>query len=530
MRRYFVIAYVIVGLLGFLLIAAKFDLVEMEAFDTLKSTLRKGYAPALTGDRGWVNTEKPIKLSELKGKVVLLNFWTYCSINSRHAIDDIKKLEIKYKNELVVIGVHTGKFTNESELDNIRQAVFRNEIKHPVINDATFTLWHKYHVNSWPTMILIKPDGFASAYFAGEGNYNEMDKKIGETVAEYREKGTLNEQPISFGMEVNEYGNQFLLYPGKVLADEATNRLFIADTNHNRIVITDLKGEVVYIVGNGLQTRNDGSFETSGFNRPQGMVLNGNLLYVADSGNNLIREIDLEKEIVKTVAGTGERASFMEEGGIGLNVNLNSPWDLCYFNNKIYIAMAGSHQIWVMDMGSYSVAPFAGNCRLARIDGPLLSSSLAQPGGIATDGMNLYFADSETSSIRSAELKENGLVSSLIGLELFQFGDQDGLKSVAKLQHPLGVMYHNGQLYIADTFNHKIKVLDMDNYYCKTIFGNGLPGNKDGGSPQFYEPGGLSIANGKLYIADTNNHSIRVADLNSGEVSTLQIKSVLSMP
>lgn len=523
MRRYFVVAYAIIGLLVFLLIAAKFDLIEVEALKGLKSTLRKGYVPELTGGRGWVNTKKPVELSSLKGKIVLLNFWTYCCINCRHTLEEIKKLEKKYPAELIVIGVHTGKFTNESNLENIRQAVLRNNIKHPVINDATFAIWHKYHINAWPTIVLINPEGFGSGLFTGEGNYAEIDKKISELIVEYKGKGLLDETPVSFESEIDQSLAGNLSFPGKVIADEKTDMLFIADTNHNRIVITDLQGKVLHVAGNGIAGRNDGNFSDAGFKQPQGMAFDGNVLYVADTGNNLIRELNIKNRTVKTIAGTGEQSAPFEKAGVAINKPLNSPLDLCLINNKLYIAMAGAHQIWMLNLQSNRIEPFAGNCREARVDGPLLSSSLAQPGGITTDGKKLYFADSETSSIRSADLDRHGTVTSIIGSELFLFGDKDGIGSQAKLQHPLDVHFYNGMLYVADTYNNKIKVIDIEDYTCKTLFGVGKLGDYSDKETIFYEPRGLTIANGKLYIADTNNHSIKIADLNTKEISTLQI-------
>ncbi|MGR3177283.1 MAG: thioredoxin-like domain-containing protein [Candidatus Anammoxibacter sp.] len=523
MRKYFVVAYVIIGLLALLLIAANFNLIELEGFNRFKASFRKGNALELDGGRGWLNTDKPVLLSELRGKVVLLDFWTYCCVNCLHTMKDIKRLEAKYPNELVVIGVHTGKFTNESETDNVRQAILRHGIKHPVVNDATFAIWHKYNVNAWPTFVLIDPKGFVAGYYSGEGNYEAIDSKISEIVLESREKGILDEEPVSFVLESDNSVTRNLSFPSKVVADENSNRLFIADTNHNRIVITDLDGKLIDIVGDGSVGRVDGAFSGSSFYHPRGMVYNNNILYVADTENHLIRKLDLKGKRVSTIAGTGIQAGFMAGSGDGTATALNSPWDLTFVNDQLYIAMAGSHQIWKMDMANGQVQPFAGNSHQARVDGALLDSSLAQPSGIATDGTKLYFTDSETSSIRTADLNPEGMVNSIIGLALFLFGDKDGIGNDVRLQHPLGIVYYEDMIYISDTYNHKIKLVNPLDQSCKTLLGDGKAGNMDGKACQFYEPDGLAFANGSLYIADTNNHVIRVADIISGEVSTLQI-------
>ena len=528
MRKYFVIAYVIIGLLVFFLIASTFDFKWMGNFNIFKSSsLRKGTAPSIASEYGWVNTDEPIRMKELRGKVVLLDFWTYCCINCMHTLRDIKRLEAKYPNELVVIGIHSGKFTNESLIENVRQAVIKNGIKHPVVNDASFAIWHRYSIKAWPTFVLIDPDGIGAGYFSGEGNYEAMDEKISLVISEFRANGRLNEEPVSFVLEVDNTTIESLSFPGSVYADEESNRLFIADTNHNRIVITDLEGEVIDIIGDGTSGRVDGEFSVANFRKPNGMCYSNDTLYVTDTENHLVRKLDFKERIVSTIAGTGKQAVYMaEKGGNGLDISLNSPWDVVLVKGKLYITMAGSHQIWVMDLASNQIHPFAGNGRQNRIDGPRLESSLAQPGGITTDGTKLFFVDSETSSVRISDLNNNGEISSIIGSHKFMFGDKDGIAGEALLQHPLGIAHHNGVLYVADTYNHKIKIVRTRDKSCGTYLGTGKAGKEDGKLSQFYEPAGLSFAKGRLYIADTNNHTIRVVNIDSGDVSTLKINGL----
>src|SRR5437762_1763686 len=189
-------------------------------------------APELTGGRGWLNTDKPLTIAGLRGKVVLLDFWTYGCINCIHIIPDLKRLEAKYANQLVVIGVHSAKFTNERETDNIRRIILRYELEHPVVNDADFAIWQAYAVRAWPTRYLIDPAGYVLDRFEGEGQYEEIDKLIGDTVTEFRKRGQLNEQPLRLALERAQVGDLPLAFPGKVLADAPTGRLFIADSNH----------------------------------------------------------------------------------------------------------------------------------------------------------------------------------------------------------------------------------------------------------------------------------------------------------
>src|SRR2546430_552893 len=483
-------------------------------------------APELTGGRGWLNTDKPLSLAALKGKVVLLDFWTYGCINCMHIIPDLKKLEKRYPNELVVIGVHSAKFENEKDTENIRRIVLRYEIEHPIYNDSDFKIWNAYAVNAWPTRYLIDPAGYVIGRLSVEGGYEALDRVIGDTIAEFRKRGELNEAPLKLVLEKAKVGDLPLAFPGKVLADEKTDRLFIADSDHNRIVIAKLDGTLVDVIGTGAHGMVSGSFETASFSRPQGMALDGDKLYVADTENHLIRRIDLKARTVETIAGTGLQSHQYGESGPAQKIALNSPWDLQFVGRTLYIAMAGPHQIWKLELDRQEISTFAGSGREARLDGALTESGFAQPSGLATDGKFLYVSDAEANIIRAIDLGPNRHVRTLVGGNLFDFGDEDGTGNGVRLQHPLGLARWNGQLLVADTYNHKIKLLDPSARRVKSFAGSRKPGQTDGIKSSFYEPGGLSVAGDKLYVADTNNHAIRVVDLNTKETRTLPIKGL----
>jgi len=482
-------------------------------------------APDFTGATGWLNVKEPLSIAGLKGKIVLIDFWTYCCINCMHVLPDLKKLEARYPKELVVVGVHSAKFQNEKDTANIQNAIARYRIEHPVANDANFAIWKAYDVHAWPTLVLVDPDGFIAGTVSGEGNYEMLDRSIAKLASEFRAKGKLNEQPIErlnskFNIQNSKTG---LLFPGKIIADEKSKRLVIADSNHNRILITDLKGRVIAVIGSGNAGLRDGNFSVAEFNHPQGMAMRDGTLWIADTENHALREVDLTTKTVKTLAGTGHQAHEHGLGGDGLKTDLNSPWDLTVVGDQLFVAMAGSHQIWLYDLKSGRVEPFAGNGRENIQDGPRQDASLAQPSGVTTDGKTLYVADSEVSAVRSVSLATGGGVETLIGKGLFEFGDKDGFVDDARLQHPLGIAWSNGKIYLADTYNHRVKVIDPVAKTSVAFLGTGKSGREDGSKPSFNEPGGLAIAGGKLYIADTNNHLIRVADLKTGMVRTLKL-------
>ena len=483
-------------------------------------------APEITGGRGWLNTDKPLSLAALKGKFVLLDFWTYGCINCIHIIPDLKKLEAKYANQLVVIGVHSAKFQNEKETENIRRIILRYEIEHPVYNDADFNVWQEYGVRAWPTQVLIDPAGYVVGTVSGEGNYDVIDRTISQLLVEFRKRGELNEQPLSLALERAKVGDLPLAFPGKVLADPNSDRLFISDSNHNRIVVTKLNGTLAETIGTGAPGAADGPFDKATFYRPQGLALSGDLLYVADTENHLIRVVNLKTQTVETVAGTGQQTHEYFKAGPARSIALSSPWDLQLVGRTLYIAMAGPHQIWQLDLDRNEVSTFAGSGREARLDGPLLKSGFAQPSGMASDGTQLYIADSESNIIRAIDVTA-GQVRTLAGGDLFEFGDVDGTGDEVRLQHPLGLVLYGDKVLIADTYNHKIKELDPKRQRVSSLLGTGKPGQVDGKDARFYEPAGLSIAGEKLYVADTNNHAIRVVDLKTRVTSTLKINGLM---
>ncbi|HEY2910129.1 MAG TPA: thioredoxin-like domain-containing protein [Gemmataceae bacterium] len=498
-------------------------------------------APELSGGVAWLNTGGPLELKDLKGKVVLLDFWTLCCINCIHCIPDLHKLEKKYANELVVIGVHSPKFDNEKETNSIRKAIQRYEVRHPIVNDADRKIWNRYEVDSWPTMVLIDPEGNLVGYASGEGNFELLDVVVSKVVAEAKKKKTLNEKPVRFDTsKFRDSTDSPLFFPGKVLADAAGGRICIADSTHHRVVVTDMDGNKLAVIGTGQPGFINGAFDKAQFDDPQGLAIKGDILYVADRKNHAIRAIDLKAKQVTTVAGTGQQAEPGDRRITGpvvpTNYGLNSPWGLLMVGDKLFIAMAGHHQIWYLDPAKKELTNFAGSGRENIVDGLPRLASFAQPSGLTTDGKFLYVADREVSASRKIPLEGKGDVETLVGRGLFVFGDRDGpgrgddsltgQTKEARLQHALGVAAVDGKLFIADTYNSKIKVFDLKTGMLSTFLG----GTNWLGRSLFNEPAGLSYANGKLYVADTNSHRIRLIDLKTKEVSTLKLTGVEAPP
>jgi len=467
-------------------------------------------APDLVG-REWLNTDRPLASwkDDLAGHVVLLDFWTYCCINCMHVLPDLERLEKDFAAEpFQVIGVHSNKFEQEGEAENIRQAILRYGIRHPVVVDEDHRIWNGFAVRAWPTLMLVDAEGKVVGGVSGEGHYELLKGVIQRTLDEQREAGVLAEKPLRTTLE--RAPEMALRYPGKVVAHAGA--LFIADSSHHRVLEVDpASGAIRRAFGSGEPGLADGADDAVQFRNPQGMAVIGGALFVADTDNHALRRVDLKSGAVSTVAGNGAQARPFPEAGPGLATALNSPWDLVADGQLLHVAMAGSHQLWTFDTASGKLAELAGSGRENIVDGPAADAQLAQPSGLALVGRRLYFADSEVSAIRYLDL-DAAEVGTLVGTGLFDFGDRDGASTSALLQHPLGVAAWKDSLLVADTYNNKVKRLPADGSRSESLLGTGAEGLSED-ELTFWEPGGLAVDGDTLYVADTNHHRIVAVDL-----------------
>jgi thiol-disulfide isomerase/thioredoxin len=471
-------------------------------------------APELPASLEWLNTEMPLRISELRGKIILLDFWSYCCINCMHVLPDLRYLENKYKENLAVIGIHSPKFPHEKVSENVMKAINRYHIRHPVAHDPEMKLWRQYGIKAWPSIIFIDAEGYVLGVLRGEGRRKQMDALIQQHLEKAEQKDILNLDPVPLRTHPEPVST--LKFPGKILATK--NHLYISDSGHNRILETNYYGRVTQTFGSGAVGLLDGEGENASFNNPQGMVLVNNYLYVADTDNHAIRRIDIQRQEIVTIAGTGEQGRYEAmHYSEPLQARLNSPWDLAYQDGDLYIAMAGQHQIWKLDMTENHLTVLSGSGREDLVDGAAQDAALAQPSGICLGEYGLFFADAETSSIRFSRLPD-GQVTTLVGKGLFEFGDQDGDANRALLQHPMGVVYDKktNQVYIADTYNNKIKQLNIKSKEISYI---------DAG-PGLNEPGGLSLVDDTIWIANTNAHEIRRLNLKSRKIEVLEINEI----
>ena len=478
-------------------------------------------APELPDTLEWFNTTNgPIKLADCRGKIVLLHFWTYCCINCHHVLPELAELERRYPDNLVVIGIHSPKFPNERIGDNVQKAINRHYVRHPVAHDPSFTVWKQYTIKAWPSIIYIDPEGYIVGVLRGEGKAKQLDKMIQQSIQVAEAKKILRTEKIP--TRTKPEPDLELKFPGKVYAGK--DRLFISDSGHNRIIECMPNGRVAHIFGSGAPGLIDGNGAEAAFDNPQGLVQSENFLFVADTDNHVIRRIDLITRDVSTIAGMNQRGKVknFDVYDDALQVPLNSPMALEYDEGVLYIAMAGSHQIWAMDQNKQTIKVLIGTGVEGLKDNNGQLAMLAQPSGLSIGEdieKHLFFVDAETSSIRSIRLRDNH-VNTIIGEGLFEFGDTDGKKGVAKCQHPLDVSYDPVRkvLWVADTYNHRLRRLKIINGVLQSVR------LKD----ELHEPGGLSVKGNMLYIADTNAHRVCSVDLNSGLMQEVEIFEVES--
>ncbi|WP_102157944.1 NHL domain-containing thioredoxin family protein [Zhihengliuella halotolerans] len=437
--------------------------------------------------RNWLNTGgKTVTLQDLRGKIVVLDFWTFCCINCLHVIDELRPLEEKYQDELVIVGVHSPKFEHEADPVALAAAVERYEIHHPVLDDPELATWEAYAARAWPTLAVIDPEGYLVANLSGEGHANGLDVLIGELIAEHEGKGTLHRGDGPYVAPPAREGD--LRFPGKVVALDNGNFL-VGDSGHHRLVelASDLN-TVVRTIGEGTKGHADGGAATARFNEPQGLVVlpaavAGEVGYdvvVADTVNHRLRGVNLETGAVITLAGNGvqrlldserSRESGGEEprelGADPLNTSLSSPWDVVWSEKAgaLIVAMAGTHQIFSFDPRTGALAVFAGTGLEGLQDGSAAEAWFAQSSGLATDAAgDLWIADSETSALRRIAFDDDGAaaaVETAIGAGLFDFGFRDGAADQARLQHPLGAaVLPDGSVAIADTYNGAVRRYD----------------------------------------------------------------------
>ncbi|MFJ6528239.1 NHL domain-containing thioredoxin family protein [Streptomyces longwoodensis] len=419
-------------------------------------------APELVGKGGWLNTGgRPYTLADLRGRVVVLDFWTFCCINCLHVLDELRELEERHRDTLVVVGVHSPKFVHEAEHGAVVDAVERYGVAHPVLDDPELATWKQYAVRAWPTLVVIDPEGYVVAQHAGEGHVHAIERLVTELEAEHGAKGTLRRGDGPYVAPEPE--PTALRFPGRALVLPGGTFLVSDTTRHQLVELAEDGETVLRRIGSGERGFADGGPGEASFNEPQGLALLDDAgVVVADTVNHALRRLDLGSGAVTTLAGTGRQWwQGSPTSGPARETDLSSPWDVAVFDGRVWIAMAGVHQLWAYDPAGETVRVAAGTANEGLVDGPVAEAWFAQPSGLAVsaDGERLWVADSETSALRWVD--RAGLVHTAVGTGLFDFGHRDGPAGQALFQHPLGVtVLPDGSVAVSDTYNHALRRYD----------------------------------------------------------------------
>ncbi|MFY2764788.1 redoxin domain-containing protein [Arenimonas sp. MALMAid1274] len=465
-------------------------------------------APELLPSLQWLNAE-PQTVAGQRGRILALVFWNAASPYCHNLLDDLARLQSRYPLALSLLGIHQPKFDSELDPRLVLKTANRLGVAFPVANDRSWTTWQHYGIQSWPSVALIDTRGRLRQVFAGDHQLAALDAAVSGLVDEvggaivaaepHRRTGAEPRLPLSFpsGLAVSD------------------THLYVADTGHHRILECTHSGRVLREFGTGHGDLVDGPADNAAFRRPRGLCLVREALYVADSGNHALRRIRLLDGAVETVLGNG-RPGVVREGSheAGAALPLNLPWDVTGTLDRLFIAMAGSNQVWEYDLGQARLKLLAGSGELGIADGPARGAMFGHPAGLALVQQTLYVADSGTSAIRAIQVAQSQ-VQTLVGQGLYDFGEQDGQRRDARLQYPLALALDPGSpvLWVADAYNGSLRKLRLGGGEMTT---HELPQPLD-------QPAALAAGAGSLWIANTGAHDVLRYDLGNGKLTRLPI-------
>jgi peroxiredoxin len=474
-------------------------------------TTVRSRAPVFPGGLEWFNVDGPVRLSEQRGKVVLIDFGSYCSVHCRHALADLRRLAGRYRDDLVIIGVHAPRFRSELRRTHVQKSINRHSIDYPVIHDPEHKLWNLYGIRVLPTQVLIDHEGYIVGALSGDGKAVRLEQVVSSLLG--HRTGAAVTGRSSFQLKPCPEPKGVLNFPGRIVA--ARDKVYIVDSGNHRILVTSASGHVLRQYGGEGPGFLDGEGQSAAFNNPQGIAVSDDFLFVADEGNHAIRRVNLRTNEVVTIAGTGRQGGPLTGPcTTPAETALNSPSDIVFQSGDLFIAMAGVHQIWRLSLVSNTLEVFSGSGREGLADGAPSTASFAQPTGLTVCGGMLYTVDATSSAVRCVD-PDSGYVTTLVGEGLFAFGEEDGIGLAARLQYPLDIKADQTQnmLWVADTYNNKIRRIGVKTRHVSSVL---LDRRLD-------EPGGLAFSNNTLYIANTNAHEVLRLNPNNGQIEALNV-------
>ncbi len=511
-----VIFYSIYSLFSYLFFTATFHRSDVSKLITESSSKQT---------QEWFNTTRPLKTADLKNRVILLNFWSYDCVDCESTILKIKRLELQHGSKLTVIGVHSGNTSNKNESQEIIKSILKNNITYPVVNDINLKIGNDFEIKKLPSLVLINAQGAIEKTYVTEKEIADIDTDVEDLVAEFKYK--ISHKALPIFLEENAVTANVLSFPSKLEYAKLFNyksrqvpAIFIANSGKNNIVIINLLGEIILKIGAESGGFKDGSFDEAAFNYPKGLLYNDGKLYIADTGNNALREINFETEKVTTLIGSGERGDVIKKTTNAEDFNLADPSDIEFSSDhkNIIIANSGAHQLLAYNLKDKKVSILAGNGSDGNEDGEYPDNSLSQISDIAVYGENIYLVDSKFSSLRV--LKESGKIETLAN------GKETG-----SLSRPTGLMVDDTGAYITDVASQSVKRYEFSSGKINNFIGARERGDNIGSasSTQFNEPSGIIAILNQFYISDSNNN--RIISVNRGglEVDLFEVMPPLKL-
>ena len=466
-------------------------------------------APEFPQGLEWLNSE-PVSMAEQRGRVVLLAFWAASSAYSHQVLIDLQSLMARFSDSATLVAVHTPKFEAERDSRLAQKALNSLGLRIPLVHDADFLLWQHFELTAWPSVVVIDTTQQLCRLLAGDSIKAELETLIGDLL----DQAGLKERVFQAAPTGSKPEPRLpLLFPAGIAVN--ANRLFVADTAHHRIVECSHDGRIMRQIGTGNPGLVDGNSAEACFNRPRGLFLSRDSLYIADAGNHALRRMSLLSGDTDTLAGNGTRgvsANLVAEDP--LRSGLDTPWALVGNHDKIYMAMATGQEIWEYDQGTRRIRSIAGTGHIGLCDGAGERAMLAQPSGMAMIQQTLYVVDSASSSVRGINV-QGGQVHTLLGHGLFDFGDQDGPRQHALQQCPYGLCLdaRAPQLWIADSYNNQIRSLRLGGGELKKLSLNYA----------LCEPAAITSSEGVLWVTNTNAHEVLRIEIDTAQVRRLPI-------
>ncbi|MGE8226587.1 MAG: hypothetical protein ACN6RK_12465 [Stenotrophomonas sp.] len=456
----------------------------------------------------WLNAA-PATLQDMRGRPLVLAFVNGASVWCMQRVAEVMRWQARNPGRVQLLVVQVPRFEFEREPQHALKLLRRQGVNAPIVLDAQWDAWRKFDVQSWPTLLMLDAYG------------QERERLVGAAGDLERALGSLSEgvmRPLDDDgdsiRELNAEPRLPLLFPAGLVA--TADRLYVADTGHHRVLECTHEGRVLRQFGLGSADLINGGVGEAAFNRPQGLALVREILYVADTGNHALRSINLISGQVDTLCGNG-RAGDPRAGVLAQpwDSPLNYPAAVAVADNQVHIAMAGDNHIWSYDLGTRELRWRAGAGAVEVRDGSGHLAAFAQPSSLVAVQQTLYVCDALGSAIRSVQLRGD-LVQTLVGQGPWESGNVDGPRQRACLQYPLALAMgpDSPLLWIADAGNGSLRSLRLGGGDLSTV---NLPRRLHG-------PAALAVAAGAIWIAEADAHAVLRFDPLSGELSEVPIE------